>query len=123
MERSPALAGLLSSPGALVVHEAWVCSGSGSRSKPRWVAADAGVALPARRTFLGWRSLGSAIEAERPARSRPLTMRAPHPNNERTGAPAEVIMEEKPRNGRWFRVFAQRLAAMVAVAAVFALLD
>ena len=114
---------LISSPGALVVHEAWVALGSRALSTPRWVAADAGVALPTRRAFLGWRSLGSVIEAERPARARPLTMRAPHPNTERTSANVQVIMKEERVDSRWIRVFAWRLAVMVAVAVVFTLLN
>ncbi len=114
---------LISSPGALVVHEAWVAVGRHSLSTPRWVVADAGVALPRRRAFLGWRSLGAVIETQRPARARPLTMRAPHPNTERTSATAQVIMEEERANSRWVRVFAWRLAVMVAVAVVFTLLN
>ena len=114
---------LISSPGALVVHESWVAIGSRALSTPRWVAADASVALPRRRAFLGWRSLGSVIEAERPARARPLTMRAPHPNTERTSANVQVIMKEERANSRWVRVFALRLAVMVAVAVMFSLLN
>ncbi len=114
---------LISTPGALVVHEAWVAVGSHALSTPRWVTADAGVALPTRRALLGWRVLGSVIETQRPARARALTMRAPHPNNERTSATTQVIMKEEGADGRWVRVLASRLTVMVAVAALFILLN
>ncbi|HZB49153.1 MAG TPA: hypothetical protein VE547_08675, partial [Mycobacteriales bacterium] len=39
--------------GSVEVHEAWVDTGPRPRSKPRWVAADAGVVLPHRRAVLG----------------------------------------------------------------------
>ena len=37
--------------GATVVYEAWVGTGARRTSKPRWVAADAGIAVPHRRTL------------------------------------------------------------------------
>ncbi|MCW2836014.1 MAG: hypothetical protein JWQ15_128 [Marmoricola sp.] len=104
---------LISVRGGAVVHEAWLDSGPRARSRPRWVAADAGIALPLRRSFLGDWYVASAIDAERPGRARPLTMRAPDPTTENaTGTIATVISEETPGSGHWFRLFAWRLAAL-----------
>lgn len=59
---------LLSHQGEVAVHEAWVdTSGRGIRGA-RWVAADAGVALPHRRAFLGRWFFSSLTRAERPGR-------------------------------------------------------
>jgi hypothetical protein len=109
---------LISVRGGAVVHEAWLDSGPRARSRPRWVAADAGIALPQRRSFLGDWYVASAIDAERPGRARPLTMRAPDPTTENaTGTIATVISEETPGSGHWFRLFAWRLAALAVVGA------
>jgi hypothetical protein len=109
---------LISVRGGAVVHEAWLDSGPRARSRPRWVAADAGIALPLRRSFLGDWYVASAIDAERPGRARPLTMRAPDPTTENaTGTIATVISEETPSSGHWFRLFAWRLAALAVAGA------
>ena len=52
--------------GSVVVHEAWVDTGPRRRSKPRWIAADAGIALPHRRALLGRWYLSNLLSGERP---------------------------------------------------------
>ena len=114
---------LASSPGSVIVHEAWLDAGPRALSRPRWVAADAGIALPRRRALLGRRSLDSLIGAERPARTRPLTMAAPDPTTEsETGTVTTVINEPTPATGPWLRLFAWRLAVLVILGVTFALL-
>jgi hypothetical protein len=66
---------LLCHQGSVVVHEAWVDTGR----KPRWVAADAGIALPHRRALLGRWYLSNLIGGERPGPPRPLISPPPHP--------------------------------------------
>jgi len=108
---------LLSMQGGAVVHEAWMDTGPRARSLPRWVAADAGIALPHRRAVLGRRHLASVLGTERPARARSLTMPAPNPTREtETGTFVGVISEAKHGTGRWARMFAWRLAALTLVA-------
>src|SRR5680860_1147737 len=110
---------LLSMQGGAVVHEAWLETGPRARSLPRWVAADAGIALPHRRVVLGRRYLASVLGNERPARARPLTMPAPNPTTEtETGSFVGVISETKSGTGRWARMFAWRLAGLTLVALV-----
>jgi hypothetical protein len=111
---------LLSIQGGAVVHEAWLDTGASERSHPRWVAADAGIALPHRRAVMGRWYLASLIGAERPARARTLTMPAPNPTRENeTGAIANVISQETPGTGHWARLFAWRLVILAIVAALF----
>ncbi len=112
---------LLSVQGGAVVHEAWLDTGARARSRPHWVAADAGIALPHRRSFLGSFYVASVIGSERPGRARPLTMPAPDPTRENaTGTIATVISEESPGTGHWARLFAWRLAGLTLVDAVSA---
>lgn len=70
--------------GSVVVHEAWVDTGPRRRSKPRWVAADAGIALPHRRSLLGRWYMSALIGGERPEQPQPLTLQPPHPDTEVT---------------------------------------
>ena len=71
---------LLSHQGDVAVHEAWVdTSGRGIRGA-RWVAADAGVALPHRRAFLGRWFFSSLTRAERPGVPSPLRSARPGPD-------------------------------------------
>jgi uncharacterized membrane protein YidH (DUF202 family) len=111
---------LLCEQGAVVVHEAWLDTGLPAGARPRWVAADAGIALPRRAATFGRRYLASAIGAQRPARGRPLTMPAPDPTTE-TEAVATVISEPTPGTGPWVRLFAWRLAGLALAAVVLAL--
>lgn len=78
---------LQSFQGDAVVHEAWVDTGRHPNSRPRWVAADAGIALPHRRAFLGRWYLSRLIGGERPDRARPLTRRSPDPVSEGAAEP------------------------------------
>lgn len=112
---------LLSAQGGIVVHEAWVDSGTRSRPLPRWVVADDGVALPRRRAVRGRGYVVSAIGAEQPARARLLTLRPPHPTTEEEdAADGQVITETTPAVGRWAVLFAWRLAVLVLTAAAAA---
>ena len=58
---------LESMPRGVEVHEAWVDTGPRSWSKPRWVRADAGIAVPHRRSMFGRWYFGRVTRA-RPAR-------------------------------------------------------
>ena len=99
--------------GSAVVHEAWVDTGSRSWSKPRWVAADHGVALPHRRAVLGRWFMSSLIGGERPDPAIRLTMPAPRPE---VGA----ITELSPRLGSYPVKVAWRLAGLTAIAVALA---
>lgn len=101
--------------GSVVVHEAWVDTGSRTWSKPRWVAADSGVALPHRRALLGRWFMSSLIGGERPEPALRLTMPAPRPD-------AETITDLSPRLGSFPVKVAWRLAGLTAAALAFALL-
>jgi hypothetical protein len=84
---------------------------------PRWVAADAGVALPRRPAFLGRWYLSSLIATDRPARPRALTMPAPNATTEsETGIVTTVISEESRGSGRWTRLFLGRLGGLALLA-------
>jgi hypothetical protein len=114
---------LHSMPGALVVHEAWLETGEGGRTRPRWVAADAGVALPYRQGLFDRRTFASLVGAERPSRARPLTMDAPNPTTEaQTGTVASVIDEETRASGRLTRVLVPRFAVAALVGLLLVLL-
>lgn len=108
---------LLSFQDHAVVHEAWVDTGRWERSRPSWVVADAGLALPHRRSVLGRIYLGSLIGRERPGRARRLTTAAPHPSTERSPLVAEG---DAPLAG-WLRMLAVRFAWLAAVGVLFAL--
>jgi hypothetical protein len=108
---------LISSPGTTVVHEAWLDAGLRDQAMPRWVAADAGVALPRRPAFLGRWYLSSLIATDRPARPRALTMPAPNATTEsETGIVTTVISEESRGSGRWTRLFLGRLGGLALLA-------
>ena len=62
----------------LEVHEAWVDTGPRSWSKPRWVRADAGIAVPHRRSMFGRWYFGRIARHERPGDPVPLTLDDPH---------------------------------------------
>jgi hypothetical protein len=64
--------------GGVVVHEAWVDTGPRSWSKPRWVRADQGIAVPHRRALLGRWYVSTTLRKERPEAARPLTLADPH---------------------------------------------
>lgn len=102
-------------PGSVVVHEAWVDTGKRATSKPRWVAADSGIALPHRRALIGSWTMSNHIRSERPGPATPLTMLAPRPG-------AETITEVSPDVGSFPVKVAWRLAGLAATALVFVLL-
>ena len=111
---------LMSPPGRVIVHEAWVDTGRRSGSRPQWVVADAGLALPHRSAVLGRWYLASLIGSERPAGARPLTVRAPDPNAEpHVVNSGTLVSEQPPVFGGWARLFAWRLAALLAIALFF----
>jgi hypothetical protein len=116
---------LVSASGAAVVHEAWLDAGPNARSArfsvPRWVAADAGLALPQRRVVAGPRHLAAIIGTDRPARTRPLTMPAPNPKAETaTADPVRAITEPRSGAARLVMLFASRLAGLVLAGMVLA---
>lgn len=112
---------LFSTRGAVIVHQAWVDSGPRAGSRPRWVAADAGVALPRKRAILGPRRVDAELGKERPARSRTLSMPAPNPTTEsETGTFVTVISEPVPDTRHFVVLLAWRLAVL-AIAAVLLL--
>jgi hypothetical protein len=98
--------------GDVVVHEAWVDTGPRRWSKPRWVAADAGVAVPHRRAVLGRWYLSSLLSGERPELPRQLTQPPPRPDD-------EVIMEMGQAGGSLPAAVASRLAGLAALGLLF----
>lgn len=118
---------LLSYQSACVVHEAWIDPGRRSWSRPRWVAADSGIALPQRRALLGRWYLASVISAQRPRTDR-LSVRAPDPADE--ARPDPVVREVAPLGAwlghgwgqGWGRALAWRLALVAGIAVAFTLL-
>jgi hypothetical protein len=113
-------AALISPPGRVIVHEAWVDTGGRPGSKPQWVVADAGLALPHRSAVLGRWYLASLIGSERPARARPLTVRTPRADTEpAVVSPGTLVSEQPPVFGGWAKLFAFRLAVLLGVALVF----
>jgi hypothetical protein len=102
------LAALECHQGSVVVHEAWVDTGPRRWTRPRWVAADAGIALPHRRSLFGRWYMSNLISGERPGPPRRLTMRQPRPGN-------EVIVESGRGGWSFPAALAGRLAALAAV--------
>jgi hypothetical protein len=68
---------LKSYQGDVVVHEAWVDTGPRPSSKPRWIAADAGIAVPHRRAVLGRWYVSMLTRHDQPGAPKPLTIDAP----------------------------------------------
>jgi len=98
---------LLSFAGDPIVHEAWVGTGRRPRSKPRWVAADAGVALPHRRAVFGRWYVGNLLAGERPDEPRPLTLAPPHPSQ-------ELIVHHDGPPGNFLTALLGRVAGLAA---------
>ena len=98
--------------GSVVVHEAWVDTGPRRRSKPRWIAADAGIALPHRRAVLGRWYLSNLLSGERPRQPQRLTLQPPHPDH-------EVIIESGRDVGSFPAALAARLTALAAFGLLF----
>ncbi len=106
-------ASLVSTKGALTVHRAWLDTGPHPGARPRWVAADAGIALPQRRSLLGSWYFDTVLGSERGSRARALKRPAPDPTTEaETGTFVTVISEPTRQIGRFFRLFVQRLVGL-----------
>jgi len=82
---------LKSFQGGVVVHEAWLDTGPRSSSKPRWVRADAGFALPHRRALLGRFYVSMLLRGDRLGEPCPLTLSDPHAD---PGIDEELALEE-----------------------------
>lgn len=93
--------------GGVVVHEAWLGTGPRRWAKPRWAAADAGIALPHRRSVFGRWYLSNLISGERPGPPRRLTLQPP--------APAVEVIAEVARNGSFLTAVLGRLAALATL--------
>jgi hypothetical protein len=76
--------------GSIDVHEAWLDTGRFSWSKPRWVRADAGIAVPHRRSMFGRWYVNTTLRKERPGEAKPLTLDDPHAETVRGIAAPEV---------------------------------
>ena len=107
---------LESTPGDVEVHEAWVDTGRRSWSKPRWVRADAGLAVPHRRSMFGRWYANTTMRGDRPGEAHPLTLSDPH------AAPAGVTGDERLElegsllgSTAWRLVFLALLAVLVVV--------
>ena len=87
--------------------EAWVDTGPRRRSKPRWIAANAGIALPHRRALLGRWYLSNLLSGERPRQPQQLSLQPPHPNH-------EMITELGRDVGSFPAALAGRLTALAA---------
>jgi hypothetical protein len=97
--------------GSAEIHEAWVDTGARSWSKPRWVRADAGLAVPHRRSLLGRWYVNTSLRRDRPEEPHPLTLADPH------AMPAGVAGEEPELGGSLLGSTAGR-AVFLAVLAV-----
>jgi hypothetical protein len=107
---------LESSPGSAEMHEAWVDTGSRSWSKPRWVRADAGLAVPHRRSLFGRWYVSTTLRRDHPEEPHPLTIADPH------ATPAGVAAEELELGGSLLGSTAGRVVFLVVVALLVLLL-
>ena len=99
------------------VHEAWVDTGPRSWSKPRWVRADGGIAVPHRRSMFGRWYFGRIASRDRPGDPVPLTLDDPH------GAYSGVTGDEPLELGGSLAVSTGgRVAGLAALAAVLVLM-
>jgi hypothetical protein len=103
---------LESSAGSAELHQAWVDTGSRSWSKPRWVRADAGLAVPHRRALLGRWYVSTILRRDRPEDPYPLTIADPH------AAPAGVAAEELELGGSLLGSTTGRVVFLAVVAAI-----
>ena len=94
----------------VVVREAWIDTGSHPSSKPRWIAADAGIAVPHRRAILGRWYVSMLTRHDRPASPKPVIIGAPTPA-------AVTVVDREPLEGSlaelgWRCVVLSGLAAL-----------
>ncbi|HEU4348152.1 MAG TPA: hypothetical protein VFR35_10220, partial [Actinoplanes sp.] len=102
---------LASHQGSAVVHEAWVGTRTRRWGTPRWVTADAGLALPHGRSVFGRWYLSNLLSGERPGPPQPLTLPPPHPDRNAIHA----IVAEQRAGGSFLAAVAGRLAALAAL--------
>ena len=109
---------LESMQGDVEVHEAWVDTGPRSWSKPRWVRADGGIAVPHRRSLFGRWYFGRIASRDRPGDPVPLTIDDPH-------AALSGVTGDEPLElgGSLVASTAGRLAGLGVLAAVLVLMD
>lgn len=108
---------LLSHQGSVVVHEAWVDTSRHGLRGARWVAADAGIAVPHRRALFGRWYFHSLTRAERPGPPEPLRTAQPTPS-----APRDPSAETGDGPGLGRRVL-WRTGALALLAVVAGLFD
>ena len=106
---------LESSAGSAEVHEAWVDTGPRSWSKPRWVRADAGLAVPHRRALLGRWYVSTSLRRDRPESPHPLTLADPHGAG---GAGGELALD-----GSLLGSTAGRIAFLAVLAVLIVVLE
>ena len=111
---------LMSPPGRVIVHEAWVDTGKHSGSRPA-MGGGRRRSRPAASRRCTRQVVPRVADRLRAAyRGRPLTVQSPHPDTEPSSALAgTLISEQTPVFGRWARQFGLRLAALLAVALIF----
>jgi hypothetical protein len=97
--------------GDVAVHEAWIDTGPRPTSKPRWVAADDGIAVVHRRAVLGRWYMSQLLRNDRPGPAKPLTIDAPTP-------PAVPVVDRAPLEGSLVGSVGWRLVVLCLVAAV-----
>lgn len=102
---------LKSYQGDVMVHEAWVDTGPHSSSTPRWVAADAGVAVPHRRAVFGRWYVSTLTRHDRPGEPAPLTIDAPTPT-------AVTAVERAPLEGSLVSEVGWRCVVLTVIAAL-----
>ena len=104
---------LESRPHEIEVHEAWVDTGPRSWSKPRWVRADAGIAVTHRRSMFGRWYVNTSLRRDRPDAARELTLTDPH------AAPAGIGGEQELEvGGSLLASTAGRVALLAVLAGV-----
>ena len=100
---------LKSYAGDVVVHEAWIDTGSRSSSKPRWIAADGGIAVPHRKAVLGRWYFSMLTRHDRPGPPKPVIIGAP--------APAAVTpVEREPLDGSLLSEVGSRCVVLSGIA-------
>lgn len=100
---------LKSHAGDVVVHEAWIDTGSRPSSKPRWVASDAGIAVPHRKAVLGRWYFSMLTRHDRPAPPKPVIIGAPTPA-------AVTAVEREPLDGGILGELASRCVVLSGIA-------
>jgi hypothetical protein len=102
---------LKSHAGDVVVHEAWIDTGSRPSSKPRWIAADAGIAVPHRRAILGRWYVSMLTRHDRPAPPKPVIIGAPTPA-------AVTMIDREPLEGSLLAELGWRCVVLSGLAAL-----